>query len=35
MEKCEEADKNKGIASSSNHKFKVYETFNIIIIVGV
>jgi hypothetical protein len=31
--KCEEAVKNKGIASSSNQKCKVYKTFNIIIVV--
>jgi hypothetical protein len=33
VEKCEEADKNKGIANSSNHKCKVYKTLNIIIVV--
>ena len=33
MEKCEETDKNKGIASSSNQKCKVYKMFNIIIIL--
>ena len=33
FEKREEADKNKGIASSSNQNCKVYKTFNIIIIV--
>jgi hypothetical protein len=33
MEKCEEAGKNKGIASSINQKCKVYKTFNIIIVV--
>jgi hypothetical protein len=31
--KREEADKNKGIASISNQKCKVYKTFNVIIIV--
>jgi hypothetical protein len=30
VEKCEEADKNKGMASSS--KCKVYETFNVTIV---
>jgi len=33
VEKCEEADKNKEIASSSNQKCKVYLRFNIIIVV--
>jgi hypothetical protein len=32
-ENREEADKNKGIASSSNQKCKVYNTFKVIIIV--
>jgi hypothetical protein len=31
--KREEADRNKGTASSSNQKFKVYKTFIIIITV--
>jgi hypothetical protein len=33
VEKCEEADKNKGIASSSTQKCKVYKTFNLIVVV--
>jgi hypothetical protein len=33
VEKCEETDKNKGIASSSNHNCKVYKMFNIIIVL--
>jgi hypothetical protein len=33
VEKCEEADKNKEIASNSNLMNKVYKTFNLIIVV--